>query len=146
MMAAENKGAAPAAATQVGQAAPARTIVGQLRYGLEYGGEIHYEFELRLPTVGDNIEAVIEAGVASNMRVNIAMHARALVRLGTIPKEAITRELLEAGLVDDDIDVLDERAAELKKKWMRPSASSNTTASPSLPSGASESAKTASGV
>lgn len=127
------------------QAKPARTIVGQLQLGLEYGGDIHYEFELRLPTVGDNIEALLDAGVGSNMRVSAAMLARALVRLGTIPRDAITRELLEANLPDEDFDVLEQASDALKKKWRRPSDSSEITGSPSSPSGDAASVKNASG-
>ncbi|WP_054285950.1 hypothetical protein [Gulbenkiania mobilis] len=105
-----------------------------LQYGVEYpagSGQLHYDFELRLPTVGDNIAAIEELGVGSNLRLNTAMLARGLVKLGDIPPEAITYELLEQSLVDDDYDVLAEARERLKKKRMRPKPSSLACDSPS---------------
>ena len=97
----------------------AMTEKDTLLYGVEYpagSGQMHYDFELRLPTVGDNIVAIEELGVGSNLRLNTAMLARALVRLGDIPSEAITYELLDKELVDDDYDVLATARDRLKKK------------------------------
>lgn len=108
-----------------------------LQYGVEYpagSGQLHYDFELRLPTVGDNITAIEELGVGSNLRLNTAMLARALVKLGDIPREAITYELLDQNLVDDDYDVLAEARERLKKKRMRPNPNSPASDLPSLPS------------
>lgn len=108
-----------------------------LQYGVEYpagSGQLHYDFELRLPTVGDNIAAIEAHGLGSNMRINTAMLASCLVKLGDIPAEAITYELLEQKMVDDDYDVLAEARERLKKKRMRPNPSSPGSDSPSLPS------------
>lgn len=108
-----------------------------LRYGVEYpagSGQLHYDFELRLPTVGDNIAAIEELGVGSNLRLNTAMLARGLVKLGDIPREAINYALLEQHLVDDDYDVLAEARERLKKKRMRPKPGSPASDSPSSPS------------
>lgn len=113
-----------------------------LQYGVEYpagSGQLHYDFELRLPTVGDNIAAIEELGVGSNLRLNTAMLARGLVKLGDIPREAITYELLEQNLVDDDYDVLAEARERLKKKRMRPNPSSPASDLPSLPSASTDS-------
>ncbi|MFB0827690.1 hypothetical protein ACEU07_20655 [Chromobacterium violaceum] len=112
------------------------TKTDSLLYGVEYpagSGQLHYEFELRLPTVRDNIEAIQAVGVESNLQLNLDMFARTLVRLGTIPAEAITLELLE-GMVDDDYDVLAQARSELKKKRMRPSSTSPASDAPSSPS------------
>ncbi|MFB9160391.1 hypothetical protein [Chromobacterium violaceum] len=109
------------------------TKTDSLLYGVEYpagSGQLHYEFELRLPTVRDNIEAIQAVGVESNLQLNLDMFARTLVRLGTIPSEAITLELLE-GMVDDDYDVLAQARSELKKKRMRPSSTSPASDAPS---------------
>lgn len=108
----------------------------QLQYGVEYpaeSGVLHYDFELRLPTVGDNIAAIEELGVGSNLRLNTGMLARCLVKLGDIPREAITYELLDSSLIDDDYDVLSAARDRLKKKRMRPKPSSPDSGSPSLP-------------
>ncbi|WP_293766580.1 hypothetical protein [uncultured Aquitalea sp.] len=115
----------------------AMTEKDTLLYGVEYpagSGQMHYDFELRLPTVGDNIVAIEELGVGSNLRLNTAMLARALVRLGDIPSEAITYELLDKELVDDDYDVLATARDRLKKKRMRPKPSLPASDSPSSPS------------
>jgi len=110
------------------------TEIGSLMFGVEYpagSGQLHYDFEMRLPTVGDNIAAIEELGVGSNLRLNTAMLARALVKLGDIPREAITYTLLEQQMVDDDFDVLTEARERLKKKRMRPKSSSPACDSPS---------------
>ncbi|KUY95462.1 MULTISPECIES: hypothetical protein [unclassified Burkholderia] len=121
------------------------TEKGSLEYGVEYppgSGELHYDFEVRLGTIGENIEVYeqpeIIGGGVSNMRVNVAMLARCLVSLGTIPKEAITDDLLMTA-VDGDYDVMMKAQDELKKKRQRPKPAAATTGSPesSLPNTAS---------
>lgn len=109
------------------------TQTGELLYGAEYpagSGRLHYDFELRLPTIDDNIAAIDEVGATSTLRLNVAMLARCLVRLGDIPAEAITAKLV-GGLVDEDYDVLVEKRETLKKKRRRASATSPTTEQPS---------------
>ncbi|WP_024302221.1 hypothetical protein [Pseudogulbenkiania sp. MAI-1] len=119
----------------------------QLLYGVEYpagSGQLHYHFELRLPMVGDNIAAIEEHGIGSNLKLNTAMLAHCLVKLGDIPREAITYELLEQYLVDDDFDVLTEARDQLKKKRMRPRPTSPASDSPSSPSASTASPSPAS--
>ncbi|MCG8993212.1 hypothetical protein LH427_09530 [Laribacter hongkongensis] len=53
------------------------------------------------------------------------------MKLGDIPREAITYTLLEQQMVDDDFDVLTEARELLKKKRMRPKNSSPACDSPS---------------
>lgn len=105
----------------------------ELQYGVEYpagSGQMHYEFELRLPTVGDNIDAIEARSGSSNFRINTMMLAASLVKLGSIPREAITYDLL-VGMVDDDFDVMAEARDRLKKKRMRPKSNSAGSDSPS---------------
>ncbi len=93
---------------------------GSLEYGIEYpesSGKLHYDFEVRLGTIGENID------------VNVAMLARCLVSLGTIPKEAITSDLLITA-VDTDYDVMMRAQDELKKKRKQPKLAAETTDSP----------------
>ncbi|HDR9118982.1 TPA: hypothetical protein QDB15_002768 [Burkholderia vietnamiensis] len=127
------------------------TEKGSLEYGIEYppgSGELHYDFEVRLGTIGENIEVYeqpdIIGGGVSNMRVNVAMLARCLVSLGTIPKEAITDELLMTA-VDADYDVMMKAQDELKKKRQRPKPAAETTGSPESSSPNTASAKNGSG-
>ncbi|RQS55725.1 MULTISPECIES: hypothetical protein [Burkholderia] len=127
------------------------TETGSLDYGIEYpvdSGQLHYDFELRLATVADNIAAyeeptIINGGVC-NMRVNAAVLARSIVSLGTIPAEAITAELIDTA-VDSDYDMLFAAQEQLKKKRKAlkpgyvpsdlPPSSSASTASPTSDSG-----------
>ncbi|TET04777.1 hypothetical protein [Burkholderia cepacia] len=121
-----------------------------LEYGIEYppgSGELHYDFEIRLGTIGENIEVYeqpeIIGGGVSNMRVNVAMLARCLVSLGTIPKEAITDELLSTA-IDSDYDVMMKAQDELKKKRKRPNLAAETSGSPDSSSPSMASAKSGS--
>ncbi|WP_175992308.1 hypothetical protein [Burkholderia vietnamiensis] len=128
------------------------TEKGSLEYGVEYpagSGELHYDFEIRVGTIGDNIAAyerpeVIGGGV-SNMRVNAIILAECLLSLGTIPKESITPELLDTA-VDADYDVLIAAQDSLKKKRKRPKPAAETSALPdsSLPSTESQTSGSAS--
>ncbi|WP_199052946.1 hypothetical protein [Aquitalea sp. ASV15] len=118
------------------------TEPGQLQYGVEWpegSGQLHYDFVMRLPTIGDNIAAIENHGVASNIRINTAMMASCLVSLGDIPPEQLDFALLSR-LVDDDFDTLATARDALKKKRRRPSSSLPATDSPSLPSAATASA------
>ncbi|MCO8326805.1 hypothetical protein ABEG10_13870 [Burkholderia cenocepacia] len=93
-----------------------------LDYGIEYpadSGQMHYDFELRLATVADNIaayeEPTIIGGGVCNMRVNAAVLARSIVSLGTIPAEAITPELIDTA-IESDYDKFFAAQERLKKK------------------------------
>ena len=121
------------------------TEKGTLHYGVEHGGKLHVDFELRMPTIGDNIAAIEEFGVDSNLKLNVAMMARCLVKLGDIPAEVINYELLANHVIDEDYDVLADARDRLKKKRTelkntspaiaQPSPSSANTASVSNVSG-----------
>lgn len=122
-----------------------RTETGSLQYGVEYpadSGQLHYDFALRLPTVADNIQALETHGSGSMLRLNTAMLASCLVKLGDIPAEAIDFALLES-MVDDDFDILAKARDELKKKRKRPSDSLPDCDSPSSPSASTASASSA---
>src|SRR3546814_5769693 len=87
-----------------------KTESGRLVYGIEYGGELHYDVQMRLMTVADNITAIEQVGGSSGMKITLVMMACAIERLGSIPKEAIPWEFLAKGLADSDFDTL--RSAE----------------------------------
>lgn len=88
----------------------------QLIYGIEHDGKLHRDFTLRVPTIGDNIDAVTDAAGGNDLAVNVALLARCLAALGEIPQEIITFDWLRSRLVDDDYDVLWAELAEVKKK------------------------------
>lgn len=81
-----------------------------LSYGLEYGGKRHYDGAVRVPTVLDREYALEEVPAnASDARIDRHVWARTITRLGDIPPEKITADLL-AALVDTDYGPI--RAAE----------------------------------
>lgn len=92
-----------------------KTFTGVLNYGIEHDGVTHYEFVLGLPTVADNIAALEEVGSDSNLRLSVAMLAKSIISLGTIPAENINYELVSQ-LVDDDYDLLTQAQSDLKKR------------------------------
>jgi len=121
-----------------------------LDYGIEYpadSGRLHYDFEMRLATVEDNIAAyehpTILGGGVSNMRVNVAIYANCLLSLGSIPADEITPELL-GSLVATDYDKLSEAQDRLKKKLKPSKPGSSTSGSPPSCSASTDSAKNAS--
>lgn len=92
-----------------------QTITGTLPFGLEVDGVTHASFELRPATIGDNIDAVDEVGSDNALAQAVAIMARQLLTLGTLPKDKITTELLR-GVRIEDWNALDAAATTLTKK------------------------------
>lgn len=90
---------------------------GTLTYGVPYQGRRHYNFVMRLPTMGDNIDALEAHPDASVARLDLAMFAACMQRLGDIPEDDITFELL-AEMVPTDVDVIYTEMGEAKKKLL----------------------------
>lgn len=99
-----------------------------LEYGLEHAGVVHYDVEMRLVTVADNIAAIEEVGTDSGIKITLSMLARAIVKLGSIPKSDITYQLLAENLADSDYDTLVALQEDIKKKRRRPKSGSPDTA------------------
>lgn len=95
------------------------TQTDTLKYGVMHNGVIHRDFEIRLQTVGDEIDVGDEIG-SDIIDVNFTVHllARTLLSLGTIPKDEITPQLLRDTLVYEDYYTLLGAAAKAKKKLM----------------------------
>ncbi|WP_281661446.1 hypothetical protein [Microvirgula aerodenitrificans] len=118
-----------------------------LVYGIEYpagSGTLHYDFEVMMPTIGINVRAMEQHPDASAIVLTVAMMAACLVRIGDIPRDAITFELLDGELDPEDYDVVNAVWSRLKKKRMRPSAGSPASGEPSLSLAATDSTKTVS--
>lgn len=98
-------------------------VTGTLTYGVHYQGRRHYSFVMRLPTMGDNIDALEAYPDASVARLDLAMFAACMKRLGDIPEEEITFELL-ADMLPTDVDVIYTEMGEAKKKLLLPSGDS----------------------
>lgn len=89
-----------------------------LIYGLEYGGERHFDGTIRVPTALDRETALEEVqDNASEARVARHVWARTIQRLGTIPRNKITPELL-ANLVDDDYGPIHKAEENARKKLL----------------------------
>ena len=102
----------------------AATKQGELRFGVEVDGVRHKAFELRLPTMADTEDALEAAGEsACQARVNRHVWARTLTRLGTLPADKITPELL-GGLVDTEYGILAAAEEALRGEYTAASASS----------------------
>lgn len=94
-----------------------QTITGKLTYGhVDKDGVTHAVFEMRVPTIED-MEAAIEQAPsdASTARLSRYIWARTVIRLGTLPPEAITPELL-GGLPFSEYSVLEAAEKELLGK------------------------------
>jgi hypothetical protein len=125
---------------------PMFTETGTLTFGVMYNGVIHRDFEIRLQTVGDEIDTVKEVGsdiVDANFTVHLL--ARTLLRLGDIPEEEITPELLKDNLIYEDYTALLQAARGVKKKLMDVKSGSVTTDSTASSSENSGSPKPLSG-
>lgn len=103
---------------------------GTLLYGVPYMGRRHYAFAMRLPTMGDNIDALEAYPDGVGARIDLAMFAACMERLGDIPPDDITFELL-AAIDPADFDVIYAALNEAKKKLRQQSESSEPTASSS---------------
>lgn len=88
----------------------------KLDVGLEFNGEIHTDYALRTNNIGDSIDAGADiADGASALAFNVALLARCTLRLGSIPKEQITYDLLRK-LDESDYDAMWAELQALKKK------------------------------
>lgn len=106
------------------------TETGTLPGGVEVDGVLQREFELRLPTVADNIAAVDEVGSTNPVALGAAILARQLVRLGTLDAKHITFDLV-TGMHPADYNVLEEAAGRLEKKRLAAIAAATSTRSES---------------
>jgi len=75
-----------------------KTITGTLPVGVLYKDELHTEFELRRATVRDNLDILSgpdkDKAAADNNYAAVCIWAKRIVRLGNIPADAITPELV----------------------------------------------------
>lgn len=120
-----------------------KTITGQLDIGVELDGQLHRDFTLRLPTVGDEIDTSEDISIPDS-GFRVALLARCLTALGTIPTESITYKLLHDELSSSDFAILVKATDALKKKRKEMSASATTSAAPASVSDSTAGAKSAS--
>lgn len=89
---------------------------GTLLAGVEYEGKTHKDFTLRVATMEDVEKAIEEAGPdAGNARIARHQWSHTMIRLGGIPREKITAELL-AGMVAEEFGIIRHTEESLLKK------------------------------
>jgi len=81
-----------------------------LPIGIEYNGQVHRELEIEPRRVAHMVDALEEERARENVRYReICMYACQVTKLGDIPKEDITGELL-LSMFPKDFEVLTEAA------------------------------------
>ncbi|EBX7267835.1 hypothetical protein DS544_18855 [Salmonella enterica subsp. enterica serovar Abony] len=118
------------------------TESGELEYGVAFNGELHYDFEMGLSTMAQTYQALdaTEAacgtteGTKADLYYRMALMVFSLRRLGTIPPEALTPELLLDELTAEDYDRLLDATIAVKKKRQRTKNAAPDSGSPSSPS------------
>jgi hypothetical protein len=127
-----------------------KTETGKLLDGVPFGDAFHFDFEIRLPVMKITGQALEETedkygtieGYAADSFYRTAVFAGALIRLGDIPPEELTAELLNDYLTEDDYDVLSAAVKRLKVKRNGGNPGSPDSDSPPLPSDDTASPKT----
>lgn len=89
--------------------------IGRLTTGVLVDGIVHLDFELRLPTVRDNIDAVDEVGTTNGVALSAAILACQLVKLGSLKPKQIDFELV-TNMHPADFNQLEAASTELEKK------------------------------
>jgi hypothetical protein len=94
-------------------------VNGTLPIGLIYEGCVHKEFTLRPAKVRDTLQAEEENPKGTNLEINLSVYSKRLEKLGSIPKEKITPDLL-ADLYDTDLAELTKCDIAQQKKMIAP--------------------------
>ena len=94
------------------------TVSGNLKYGIFHNGAWHYDFAMHLLTVREDM--AIDTQLEGQARL-LESYALSLDRLGGIPAEQISADILADGLVATDFDALFFAQELLAKKRLRPS-------------------------
>lgn len=92
------------------------TEKGTLVIGVEYDGKTHTDFELRPQIVADSVDAMEDEKARRNdSYLGLIVVAKQLIKLGDIPKEQITAELL-MGMQDIDMSEINGALKRLQIK------------------------------
>lgn len=92
------------------------TEKGTLIVGVEFDGKAHKEFELKPQLVRDSVEAMEDPkAVKNDGYFGVCLLAKQVVRLGGIPSEKITTELL-MNLTEIDFKVMTEVKGALENR------------------------------
>lgn len=101
------------------------TEKGTLPIGVEHNGKIHRDYELREQQVRDLVDifddpALTERATKNVRFLELCILANMIIRLGDIPKEEITADLL-VGMYQDDMNEIRkaEERLDIKRKSFR---------------------------
>lgn len=98
--------------------APSMNEKGTLSIGIEFEGKAHKEFELRPQLVSDSVDAIEgERAQKNESYLGLCVLAKQLVKLGDVPKEKITPELLMS-MYEVDLRALMEASKRLESKLL----------------------------
>lgn len=89
---------------------------GVLPVGIEFNGGLHRDFELRPRLVRDSVEAMEDPRALKNESyAGLCILSKQLVKLGDVPSEAITADLL-MGMFEEDLGTLYGAAEEVARR------------------------------
>lgn len=92
------------------------TEKGELDVGIDFCGKTHTAFEIRPPVVRDTLDALADPKVKDNeLYSHLFVLSRMIVKLGDIPKDQITTDLL-ANLTEHDLMTLVTAKEALEQK------------------------------
>jgi len=92
------------------------TEKGTLIVGVEYEGKTHKEFEIRPQIVKDSIDAIEDDRAKKNESyLGLCVITKQIIKLGEIPKEKITTEML-MNMYEVDLFAISEAARRLQKR------------------------------
>ncbi len=92
------------------------TEKGTLIVGVEYAGKAHKEFELRPQLVRDSVDAIEDDRAERNESYfGLCVLSKQIVKLGDIPKEKITTELL-MDMHEVDLAAISDASRRLQKR------------------------------
>lgn len=101
------------------------TETGTLPCGVEYEGRMHTEYEIREQLVSDGVELfergdkdLLARAEKSDSFYTVCITAKRIIRIGTIPKEAITPDLV-MNMRQKDFNELDAATRRLEERMRR---------------------------
>lgn len=105
-------------------AAPAAAVPDMLLYGVNFNGVLHFDYAVRIPVMRDIYDALDETeevtgsstGGKSDIYYRMALLKRTITKLGDIPADDITTDLLLDELLEEDYSILDAAQTAAKKK------------------------------
>lgn len=105
-------------------AAEGAAVPARLLYGVDFNGVLHFDYAVRIPVMRDIYDALDETeevtgsstGGKADIYYRMALMKRTITKLGDIPPDEITTDLLLDELLEEDYSILDAAQTAAKKK------------------------------